>query len=77
MSLMSSRRILEAFGLHLRRVRNAAEVSTRALAVEVGIDHSIITRIEKGVWMPTDEQEQILRDWMVHQSKPPLPLGDG
>lgn len=67
MSLDPARRQLEGFGLHLRRTRHAAELSTRALGMELDIDHSVITRIERGVWMPTQEQEQILREWMVHQ----------
>lgn len=66
MSLGPARRQLEGFGAHVRRTRKHVGLSVRALAVELGLDHSIITRVENAQWMPTQEQEQILREWMVH-----------
>jgi len=66
MSLESARRLLDGFGQHLWRCRKGAGLSSRALGEELGMSHSIIIRIENGHWMPTPEEEQIIREWMVH-----------
>jgi predicted transcriptional regulator len=63
------RHVLEGFGLHLARTRKAVGISTRALASVVGVRHDIITRIEKGCWVPSPMEEQRLRQWMVHHSE--------
>jgi transcriptional regulator with XRE-family HTH domain len=65
-SLDSSRRLLSGFGAHLRRCRRMHGFTTRALGDELGLSHTVIVRIEGGTWMPSPDQEQILRQWMVH-----------
>lgn len=65
-----ARRLMDGFGRHLRDTRQHYEVSMRALAEQLDITPAEITRIERARMIPTTEQEQILREWLLQH---PLP----
>lgn len=68
--LSGARRLLEGFGATLRITRKAEGISTRALADELGIRVDVLNRIEKSVWMPSEEDERVLREWMLQHALP-------
>jgi transcriptional regulator with XRE-family HTH domain len=72
--LHPARRLLSGFGLHLKETRRAHNITTRELEESLGIRADVINRVETGRWMPSVEQEQILREWMLQH---PLPQPDG
>lgn len=44
---------LKSFGRHLRSVRMQQEISLRSLAIDADIEHSLLSRIERGKVNPT------------------------
>lgn len=56
---------MEGFGYELRRIRQLQQLSTRDLEEVVGVRHDIITRVENGKVIPTDEDAKLLADWMT------------
>lgn len=64
-SLDMERRGLILFGLELRFQRAYDELSMRDLADELGIRQDVISRIESGRWMPSPEEEVIIREWIA------------
>lgn len=69
LGLSSARRLLNGFGATLRLTRKAQGMSTRALADEIDIRVDVINRIEKSVWMPSEEDERKLREWMLQHAQ--------
>jgi len=65
-----ARRLLSGFGLHLKATRKAYDVTTRELEEQIGVRADVINRVETGRWMPSTEQEEILREWLLQH---PLP----
>jgi len=63
-TLGMERRGLMLFGLELRYQRAYEEMSMRTLAELLGIRQDIISRIESGRWMPTEEEEATIREWI-------------
>lgn len=63
-TLGMERRGLMLFGLELRYQRANEEMSMRTLGELLGIRQDIISRIEAGKWMPTEEEEAVIREWI-------------
>lgn len=70
-SLDVARRLLDGFGSTLRRTRKVYSFTVRDLAEETEIRSDVINRIETGKWIPTQDEEQILREWMLQHVLPP------
>lgn len=68
-TLDMERRGLKLFGLEVRYQRSAEEMSMRALAEHLGIRQDVISRIESGRWMPSEEEEAVLQEWINSRIK--------
>lgn len=55
---------IEAFGRHLRMEREGADVSLRQLAEMIDVRADILTRVEKGTWVPSVEDARKIINWM-------------
>ena len=68
-TLDMERRGLALFGLEVRHQRACEELSMRSLGELLGIRQDIISRIEAGRWMPTEEEEVTLQEWIDSRIK--------
>ena len=50
---MDEQRLKEVFGQELRKARNAAGISQEKLALQVGLDRTYISMLERGLRQPT------------------------
>lgn len=50
---MDEQRLKEVFGQELRRARNAVGISQEKLALQVGLDRTYISMLERGLRQPT------------------------
>ena len=50
---MDEQRLKEVFGQVLRKARNAAGISQEKLALQVGLDRTYISMLERGLRQPT------------------------
>jgi len=77
-----ARRLMEGFGTYLQATRTAYEYSLRTLALELGHNHKVmldaacLSRIERGVWIPSAVEDAALRHWLLQHPLPPN-LGQG
>lgn len=53
------------FGATVRRTREQREVSLRELGRELELHYSVVQKIEAGKICPTEEQLEILLDWVL------------
>lgn len=63
-TLVMARCGIEAFGRQLRMEREGADVSLRQLAEMIDVRADILTRIEKGTWVPSAEDARKIIYWM-------------
>lgn len=68
-SMEQARTAMEAFGSYLRATRSDVGISLRELDAETGIRYSDLARIEHGRVMPTAEQLEILRGWVLQHAE--------
>lgn len=52
------------FGLALRLERENRKLTLRTLANRLGIDHVQLSRIERGQWIPSEDETARIREWM-------------
>ena len=50
---MDEQRLKEVFGQELRKARNAAGISQEKLALQIGLDRTYISMLERGLRQPT------------------------
>ena len=50
---MDEQRLREVFGQELRKARNAVGISQEKLALQVGLDRTYISMLERGLRQPT------------------------
>lgn len=53
---------MSSFGEYLRSTREAADLSVRSLAKQIGVEHSHLSKIERGEKPPSDELLTLLAD---------------
>ncbi|MBL7738441.1 MAG: helix-turn-helix transcriptional regulator [Chitinophagaceae bacterium] len=53
MSNLKNKDLCQAFGAHIKALRKEKGISLRAMALEADIEHSQLSKIERGIGNPT------------------------
>ncbi len=64
-TLGMERQSLLRFGLRMRKARAAGLLSMRSLSELLDIRQDVISRIEAGVWMPTEDEVEAIEAWLA------------